>query len=832
MKNLGLTTTEAEKRLEMYGTNELVPEKKSSFFMKILEVLKEPMFMLLIAASVIYFILGEPRDGAIMLIFVMFVIGIDVVQEWKTDKTLNALRDLSSPHATVIRDGKEELILSKFIVPGDVVKISEGEKVPADGNLIKLNDLCVDESSLTGESQGVWKTLNDEKDEYWKTNRCYAGTVVTQGSGYIEADKTGLNSEYGKIGANVAAVTKQKTPLQKQTSVLVKYSAILGAILFSLVCVITFFNVHEYPMKHRIIESVLSGITLAMALIPEEFPVVLTVFLSLGAWRLAKKSSLIRRLPSIETLGCVSVLCVDKTGTLTKNQMEVTDAFTFNSDKHRLCGILGKACEINPYDPMEKAMLAYCENNGLSSADLFDKKLYMEYPFTNQTKRMGHVWEIDEETAVVTAKGSPETIFELCSLAETDKLLLEKTQYEFASRGLRVIAVASAEMNKKEIPGDMAELKLELTGLVGLADPPKEAVPHAIKECRKAGIRVVMITGDNGITATSIARQIGFTDYEEVITGAEIDNMTDEELKERLPHVSIFARVVPEHKMRIVKCFKELGHIVAMTGDGVNDAPALKYADIGVAMGGRGTEVAREASDMVLLDDNFTTIVETIKDGRRIYDNILKAVSYIISIHIPIALAALLAPLLDIPPECIMFLPLHVVLMELVIDPTCSIVFERQQPEPNIMRRNPRNPITPLVTKGIFLKSVFQGLCMFAASFGIYYFTLKTNGNAALARSMGIAVLIISNLLLVYVNSSDNFALTTFITGFKNKIMMAVNGGIVAMLIVIIFTPLSGFLKLQTLTLKQFFICFAVSCVAVLWYEVVKIFKQKKQSIA
>jgi len=823
----GLSSLDAENLLKKHGKNELVPEKKESFFMKILEVLKEPMFLLLIIAATIYFILGEPRDGAIMLIFVAFVISIDVFQEWKTDKTLKALKDLSSPHCTVLRDGEFKEIDSKLLVPTDIMKISEGEKIAADGIIISLNDLCVDESSLTGESETVWKALSDNKGEYWKKNCCYAGTIVTHGSALVDVTQTGANTEYGKIGTNIASAQDTSTPLQQQTSKLVKYSAILGCFLFLLVGIITYFNVSDHAFADRIIESILSGITLAMAIIPEEFPVILAVFLSMGAWRLAKKNSLIRRLPSVETLGSVSVLCVDKTGTLTKNQMEVRKTVTFCCCQETLLNTAGMACEVNPYDPMEKAIIKHCNENSITNEMLFSKNLCHEYPFTNETKRMGHIWDAENDNVTVTVKGSPETVFPLCNLNELQLAEVTSRQNELSQEGLRVIAVAYAEIKKGEIPNDMSDLSLSLVGLIGLADPPREAVPEAIKVCKKAGIRVVMITGDNGITAASIASQIGLDIGESVITGEMINAMSDEELKEKIKNTSVFARVVPEHKMRIVKCFKELGHIVAMTGDGVNDAPALKYADIGIAMGKRGTEVAREAADMVLMDDNFATIVETIKDGRRIYDNIRKAISYVFVIHTPIALAALFAPLLKIPPSNIMLLPLHVVLLELIIDPTCSIVFERQPAENDIMSRKPRNPKNPLVTFGVIAKSLIQGFVMFAASFGTYYMTLGTNPE--LARSMGIAIIIISNLFLVYVNSSDrSFAITLFFKNIKDKVLWIINCSIIAMLAIVLYTPISSIVKLAPLSLNNILICIGISAVAVLWYDIIKIFRGSK----
>lgn len=682
----GLTDEEVRMARNKYGKNELIPTKKESLFLKILEVLKEPMFLLLLVAAVIYFILGEPQDGVVMLVFVLGIISIDIIQEWKTDKTLSALKNLSAPHITVIRNGVEKSINSEELVPNDLMIITEGVKIPADGNVLVANDLCVDESSLTGEAEGVWKCIDDNNsDDYWRRDYCYAGTLVTQGRGIVRVDKIGKDTEYGKIGVNISEAPDTPTPLQKQTGKLVKICATIAAVLFVLVCIITYFNLPDHSLKERVIESILSGITLAMAMIPEEFPVILTVFLSMGAWRLAKKNSLVRKLPSVETLGAISVLCVDKTGTITMNKMALKESWALK-DIDELDVTMGMACETDPYDPMEQAMLKYCEDKGISKDQLFKGRLVTEYSFTNEKKMMGHVWENDGVISV-SAKGSPEKILDICLLSGDEKKKVEEKMYEMSSKGLRVIGVGKMIINNGDIPKSLEECKLEFLGLIGLQDPPREGIKDDIKMCLDAGIRVVMITGDNGITASSIAKEVGIPHSQGIITGEELNKMDDEELNKRIKDVSIFSRVVPEHKMRIVKAFKEIGEVVAMTGDGVNDAPALKYADIGIAMGKRGSEVSREAADLILLDDNFSTIVDTVKDGRRIYDNIRKAIGYVFVIHMPIAFASLLAPLLGISASSLLLLPVHVVLLELLIDPTCSIVLERQPAESDIMNR-------------------------------------------------------------------------------------------------------------------------------------------------
>ncbi|MGE5628446.1 MAG: cation-translocating P-type ATPase [Solirubrobacterales bacterium] len=827
----GLTSKEALELQNKYGKNELLSEIRESFFHKILKVISEPMFLLLIVASIIYFILGEPRDGCVMLVFVVGIIGIEVIQEWKTDKTLSALKDLSAPRITVLRDGERKVINSSELVPGDVIFISEGVKIPADGFVIRASTLRVDESSLTGEAEGVWKISTEENkastNDYWRKDYCYAGTLVTQGFGVVLVDKIGIETEYGKISKNVISAPPHPTPLQIQTGVLVKICAGIAAVLFLLVAFVTYLNISDHIFTERIIESILSGVTLAMAMIPEEFPVILTVFLSMGAFRLAKKKSLVRKLPSVETLGTVSVLCVDKTGTITMNKMTVSNTWTISCEYERLNLVMGMACEFDAYDPMEKAMISFCEEHGISRDVLFGGELIKDYAFTDELKMMAHVWRNDNEI-IVAAKGSPENILSISRISEKDKMIIEEKMSDFSKRGLRVIAVGEMVLKSdNDIPENLEDCSLNFCGLVGLSDPPRTSVKDDIKTCTDAGVRVVMITGDNGVTASAIAKQIDMPNSDIIISGNELNTMSDEELQKKIKDVSIFSRVIPEHKMRIVKAFKANGDVVAMTGDGVNDAPALKYADIGVAMGKRGSEVSREAADLILLDDNFSTIVDTIRDGRRIYDNIRKAVGYVFTIHIPIAFSSLFAPLLGISPANLLLFPLHVVLLELIIDPTCSIVLERQPAEDDIMDRAPLSPKEKLLTAKGFSKSIIQGLVIFGASFGTYLTVLQQNPeDASLARTMGLAIIFFANIFLVQVNSSNyDYAVKSFIKLGKDKVMWAANIGTIVGLLLMLYTPLSEFLKLTPLTPSQFALAICIGAGSVVWYELVKLIK-------
>ena len=832
----GLTQKEVATNLQQYGPNILVPEKKSKLWQKILEVMSEPMFLLLLAACLIYFFLGEPRDGIIMLFFVFFIVVIDVIQEWKTDKTLEALKDLSAPQVRVIRENMEITIPASEIVPDDLMLISEGEKIAADGVALTNDDLVVDESSLTGESIPIIKL---------RETKVFAGTVVTTGSAIVRVSKTGGETEYGKIGLQVAAAPIMTTPLQKQINTLIKYSAIVGAFLLIIVAIVTWFNATSLFWQDRLVQSILAGITLAMAIIPEEFPVILTVFLSMGAWRMARKQALMRRLGAIETLGAMSVLCTDKTGTLTENQMKVEEVFLWQKDvekaKQDFLETLGLACEKRTYDPMEKAMLQYIAtsqktdlNLDLGELDDESNKLIKDYPFSNETKRMGHLWKVKEKDFFLAVKGSPESVMELCQLTKKEKELIIEEQNLLAKKAYRVIGVACWKTKKSFFAAELSDCEnLQFLGLIALADPPREAAAKAIELAKKAGVRVIMITGDNGLTAKAIAEKIGIESPGGFLTGAEMNNLSDNELKMQLEkQVNVFARVVPADKLRIVKALKNLGKITGMIGDGVNDAPALKYADIGIAMGGnRGTQVAREAADMVILDDDFATIISAIRDGRRIYDNIKKSVAYVFVLHIPILLSALVAPILKINPALVMLLPLQVVLSELIVDPICSVVLERQKAEPGIMRRKPRDPNKFLFDWGQGIKILLQGLILFLTSFGLYFLILTKMGNAELGRTMGVLTLSLASLFLVYVNSNEHLpAWKIFIDNVKDKIIWLINGGIVVMLLLVIYVPnLNTMAKFVSLTVNQFLVCLGLAAGAAFWFDLVKFVRQKRE---
>ncbi|WP_195980192.1 cation-translocating P-type ATPase [Clostridium butyricum] len=819
----GLNSEEVEKLQKKYGMNELVIQEKPNMLKKFLGVFKEPMFLLLLIAATVYFLLGAPKDGAIMLVFVGFVASITFIQEWKTEKTMNALKDLTSPKVNTLRNGKNILIKSTELVPGDVVFLSEGERIPADCIVLEPSNFSVDESILTGESEYVMKvstTQSEKSTDYWKKDILYAGTLCVFGKCTAIVKFTGINTEYGKIGKAISEAKDEPTPLQKKVSILVKNIAIAGVILCISVMVASYFYSFD------ILNSILSGISLAMAIIPEEFPVVLTVFLSMGAYRLAKNNTLMRKISAVETLGSATVLCVDKTGTITQNKMKVksiySDGRIFNNEdlkNQELSDLMVLSCEKDPYDPMEKAILEAANLSKLETLYKYD--LSKKIAFDSKTKRMANIY-IKDNKYYVAVKGSAETVLGLCNL---DKQTMDEINIEIdkmASNGLRVLALA--DCTSEEVYEDLECYELTFKGLVGLQDPPKEGVEEAIKLCKKAGIRVVMITGDYSKTAMAIGEEIGLKFTDKVIVGNEIDSLSENQLCEVVKSCDVFSRVIPEQKMKIVKALKKNGEIVAMTGDGVNDAPALKSADIGIAMGQRGTEVAKEAAHMILMDDNFTTIVKSVKDGRRVYDNIRKAMVYILIIHIPIAAMAMFAPLFNLPP---LLLPMHIMLLELIIDPTCSIVFEGEPAEANIMENPPRPPQEPLLTRNLTIKVVLQGVVMFLAAFMPFHYMIDLGISSEYARSFSLITFIVANVTLVLVNRSNTELLYHLIKEKGSKVRLIVNSMALIMVFAIVYIPiLNGFFRTEKIGIYPLIFAIVLGFISTGWWEIVKIIRK------
>jgi Ca2+-transporting ATPase len=761
----GLSQREAAERQARDGFNELPSQGRRRALEIFLGVLREPMFLLLIAGGVLYLLAGDVQDAAMLLGFVCVIIGITFYQERKTERALEALKDLSSPRAYVIRDGEKTRIAGREVVCGDVVLLSEGDRVPADCVLVHALNFSVDESLLTGESVPVRKAESEDaaaamgKPGGDDLPFVFSGTLVVSGQAAGVVKAIGTGTELGKIGKALQSLAEERTPLQIQTGKVVRIFAYSGGLLCVLVVVVYWLT------RGSLLEGFLVGLSLAMAVLPEEFPVVLTIFLALGAWRISKYRVLTRRVPAVETLGSATVLCVDKTGTLTLNKMTVTDivtggrTFTVGTPDaalpeafHEVVEYSILASPADPFDPMEKAMKELGERTLAHTEHVHASwTLQREYPLSKDLLAMSRVWvSSDGNEWVIAAKGAPEAIADLCHLDPAQKKCLEGSIDGLSSKGRRVIGVARARYRKAELPEQQHDFLFELVGLLGLEDPVRPNVRESIAECYAAGIRTIMITGDYPGTAMSIARQIGLGNPDRHMTGAELEALSDEQLAVQIKGLNIFARMVPEQKLRIVKALKMNGEVVAMTGDGVNDAPALKAAHIGVAMGGRGTDVAREAASLVLLDDDFNSIVAAVRMGRRIYDNLKKAMMFILSVHIPIAGLSLIPVLLKWP---LILSPVHIAFLQLIIDPACTLIFEADKEECDVMKRKPRSMHAKLFSGRTLLNCFFQGGLTLAVTLAVYMFVRHDHSDES-ARALAFLTLVVCNLGMIMSNRS------------------------------------------------------------------------------
>jgi P-type Ca2+ transporter type 2C len=771
----GLTEQEARARLDAEGFNELPRQGRRTPLRIGLEVLREPMLALLLGAGFVYLLLGDLKEALILLAFGAMSIVITVIQETRTERVLEALRDLTSPRALVIRDGERRRIAGREVARGDLIVVAEGDRVPADASLREAQDLQIDESLLTGESVPVRKRAAARVAAHHPRPGgddqpfVYSGSLVVRGSGLAEVIATGPRSEIGKIGQSLQSLDSEPPRLQRQTASLVRLCALGGAAV-SILAVVLYGT-----LRGGWLDALLAGIAIGMSMLPEEIPVVLTVFMAMGAWRISKARVLTRRAASIETLGSATVLCTDKTGTLTENRMKIAElrlpdgtalltsdiaakALLTEFGQLAVHGLLASAPE--PFDPMEKAFHAFAHETPGARENLPDSgwRLVRSYGLRPDLLAMTQVWRRPDTTELLVAsKGAPEAIARLCKLADPEISALRQAVDCMAADGLRVLGVAAAAQKDSRFPASQTEFAFRFLGLVGLADPLRQGVPEAVRDCRSAGIRVVMITGDYPATAQAIARQAGI-EKSDVLTGDELRTLDDIALATIARKVNIFARIVPEQKLRIVQALKGNGEIVAMTGDGVNDAPSLKAAHIGVAMGGRGTDVAREAASIVLLDDDFGSIVTAIRLGRRIYDNLRKATGFIFAVHVPIAGMALLPLVLGLPT---FFSPIHIAFLEMIIDPVCSLVFEAETDERDVMRRPPRVPDAPLFSWPLIEWSVLQGALAFAAVALVYVTALYRSMPDNEARALGFFSLILTIFSLVLVNRSFSASLVT-----------------------------------------------------------------------
>lgn len=739
----GLSEAEAQRRLASEGPNELPQSGRKSVLKIVGEVVREPMLALLVAGGAIYFMLGDRTEALMLLAFASLSIIITVVQEARTERVLESLRDLTSPRALVIRDGEKKRIAGRDVVRGDLVVLGEGDRVPADAALIASSHLEADESLLTGESVSVAKGDGE--------GVVYSGSLIVRGSGLAEVTATGAKSEIGKIGTSLHALKFEPPRMQLEMRRLVRVFAIAGGAASVLAVLLYGF------LRGGWLDALLAGVALGMSMLPEEFPVVLTVFMATGAWRISRARVLTRKAAAIESLGAATVLCTDKTGTLTENRMSVealilkdgaaarriNGAFIASVEYAGIIATAAQASAPDPFDPMEKAFHRLRDEQDIGKPR---ETLIRTYGLDPSLLAVTQVWRRNSDEFFVATKGAPEAIAELCRLdAQERKRVLDAVDM-MAGEGLRVLAIARAK-HQGELPETPRGFNFEYLGLAGLADPIRKTAAAAVAECRAAGVRVVMVTGDYPATARAIAHQAGI-DGDLVVTGDDIAAMDDAQLAAAAQTATVFARVRPEQKLRIVKALKDDGEIVAMTGDGVNDAPALKASHIGVAMGGRGTDVAREASAIVLLDDDFGAIVKTLRLGRRIHDNLRKATGFILSVHVPIAGMALLPLVTGLP---IVFGPVHIAFLEMVIDPVCSLVLEAEKEEDDVMRRPPRAPKEPLLTKRLFFWSLFEGLFAFAITAGVYLTAIRSGLDEATVRAMTFVsvVSVVFSLILV-----------------------------------------------------------------------------------
>jgi Ca2+-transporting ATPase len=768
----GVSEADAEARLKAEGYNELPRPDQRTPLRIALEILREPMLALLLCGGLIYLVLGDLKEAIILLVFATMSVLITVVQETRTERVLEALRDLTSPRALVIRDGERRRIAGREVVRGDLVILAEGDRVPADAVLLQAEDLQTDESLLTGESVPVRKlargdiALSRRRPGGDDLPFVFSGSLVVRGEGIGEVVATGASSEIGKIGQSLRGLEIEPPRLQAQTRRIVRIFAMVGGAISVLAVLLYGF------LRGGWLDAVLGGISLGMSMLPEEFPVVLTVFMAMGAWRISKARVLTRRASAIETLGSATVLCTDKTGTLTENRMSIAelrlkggkifqpvkphgDAIPPAFQKLVTFGIL--ASSRDAVDPMEKAFHDLGRRQKTSTEESHDWQLVHAYGLRTDLLAMSHVWKTTDgaQPFVVAAKGAPEAIAHLCNFDAAELAALKLHLDAMAADGLRMLGVASASIAGPPWPDSQRDFSFEFLGLVGLADPLRSSVPDAVAECRSAGIKVVMITGDYPATAEAIARQAGI-DAKDRVTGDELLQFSDAELERRVATATIFARIMPEQKLRIVNAFKTGGEIVAMTGDGVNDAPSLKAAHIGIAMGGRGTDVAREAASIVLLDDDFSSIVKSVRLGRRIYDNLRKAMAFIFAVHVPIAGLALLPLLFGLP---ILFGPMHIAFLEMIIDPVCSLVFEAETEEDDVMRRSPRHPDEPLFSMPLIGWSLLQGALAFAVVATIFVVAYRRGMPEEEVRALAFFSLVLAIVSLIFVNRSFSASL-------------------------------------------------------------------------
>jgi P-type Ca2+ transporter type 2C len=824
----GLSAQEAAERLRAEGPNALPELERRTGLRIILEVVREPMFALLLGAGVLYLFIGSRGEALVLFAFACFSVAIAIIQEGRSERVLEALRDLTSPRALVIRDGEQSRIPGREVVRGDLLVLAEGDRVPADAMLIYGDDVLADESLLTGESVPVRKRVARTEVAAAQPPAAatapggddlpfvFSGTLIVTGGGLAVVTATGPRSEIGRIGHAVTRITPEPPRLQVQTRGFVTGFAIVGLSLSALAVLL------YGLLRGAWLQGLLGGIALGMSMLPEEFPLVLTVFMVMGAWRLSRSHVLTRRPAAIETLGAATVLCTDKTGTLTRNLMSVewlerdprcaaaapsAGSPALDPRLRELLETAVLASRPEAVDPMDRALVRLLAAPPDAGSFGGQAELVRGYPWLPELPALVQVWRLQGGAAVAAAKGAPEAIAALCRLDAAALQAMRASVEQLARRGMRVLAVASARLESDSPPASARDLPLQPVGLIGFVDPLRPGIPEAVRECRAAGIRVVMITGDHPETARAIAAQAGI-DHEEVMTGPELAHLDETSLLERAPTVSVFARITPEQKLRIVTALKSRGEVVAMTGDGVNDAPALRSAHIGIAMGQRGTDVAREASSLVLLDDDFNSIVRAVRLGRRIYDNLLKAVSYIIALHLPIAGLALLPIVLGKP---LVLTPMLIAIIEIIIDPLCSVVLEAEREERDVMSRPPRDPESPLLSRPLLVTGFVQGVLAILAVSAIFLYATLRGLTAETVRSMGFLTLVCANYALIFANRSFSASPLVGLARPNPSLWISVTAATVTLSAIFLLPALASFLHLGPLRGGQVLLCMAAA---------------------
>ncbi|WP_188051659.1 cation-translocating P-type ATPase [Flavobacterium sp. GP15] len=823
----GLSNEEIVQSRTKFGSNTIIQQKKNVFLNSVLEMIKEPMFLLLLTATSIYFITGDYGNGIFMGMAIVLVSAISLYQESKSRSAINDLKKLSQPKSKVIRNGITSEIPSEEIVIGDLIQTEEGTFIPADATIIQSNDFAVNESILTGESMAVFKNENTNNDSV------FLGTIVTSGLAICKVIAIGNQTQLGKIGQSLEAIVEEKTPLQVQIGSFVKKMSLVGLGIFILVWIINYYN------SKMLLDSLLKALTLAMSIIPEEIPVAFTTFMALGSWRLMKIGVIVKQTKTVETLGSADVICTDKTGTITENRMTLAECYTLSDNLIKenytdpnsieLLTIAMWASEPIPYDAMEIAL-----HDAYSKLEISDErpnfKLVHEYPLDGKPPMMTHVFEDFKGTRIIAAKGATEALIATSNLSEKETKDILAAMKKMALEGYRVLGVGIASFIGTNYPKKQQEFTFDFKGLVAFYDPPKANIKATFETLYKAGIQIKIVTGDNAETTATIAKQIGFRNADQTLNGDELMAMDETTLRKRVMETSIFTRMFPEAKLKIIKALKDNNQIVAMTGDGVNDGPALKSAHIGIAMGKKGTEIAKQAANLILIDDDFSKMIEAIAMGRKIYSNLKKAIQYIISIHIPIILIVFIPLALGwIYPN--IFSPVHVIFLEIIMGPTCSIIYENEPMESNLMQLKPR-PITNTFFK---LKeitiSIIQGIVITIGLLFVYQYCVTNTFSEAATRTVVFITLISANIFLTLTNRSFYYSIFTTLR-YKNNLVLLIISTTIVTTACLLFIPLfANFFEFESLSGLQIGLSILVGSISVLWIEIYKVFKRKKNEI-